>query len=327
MTIMQIHRILLAGCLAAALLPATGAPVPPDTPLVTDGAIKVDTGDFEASLQRIPESRRGEARLSFDKVATVVDNIYVGRMLAAKAREAGLDKDPVVQRRLVQVQEALLADLYIQRLERTAPAVDLEQRARELYKADQAKYVVPEHVYLQQILVGLNGRTREMALARAREVSELAKSGKEDFLALAARYSEDGDMKRNGGDAGYNATTSYPPPVARATEAMKTKGEVSDPIETERGFFVVRFIDRKKAETMKFEQVRRKLIEAEKEKIAKTRLEDVLQGIRSSGTGVLHRENIEALVIPPAEYAAKLKAAADAAAKDAASTDAPARVR
>jgi peptidyl-prolyl cis-trans isomerase C len=320
---MQInHRLFLAGCLVAAALPAAAAaplpaaaaaPLPPDAPLVVDGSLKVDAGDFEGYLLRAPEDRRGELRATYDRVATVVDSVYVARVLAAKAREAGVDKDPAVQRRLQQVQEALLADLYIQRHERNAPAVDLEQRAREMYKADQAKYVVPEHIYLQRILIGLTGRTRETARELAQKVYEEAKSGKADFLALAARYSEDPDLKRNGGDTGYYAKTSFSSEFLKVIGEMKVKGEIAPPIETDRGFWVVKFIDRRDQAPVKFEEVRRKLIDAEKEKLAKRHLDDLIGEVRATSTAVLNRENIEALVAPVNEQAAKLKA--DPAAK------------
>lgn len=310
------HRLFLAGCLVALVVPVSAAPLPPDAPLVVDGPFKVDAGDFEGYLLRAPENRRGEIRASYDRVANVVDNVFVARVLAAKARAAGLDQDPAIQRRLAQVQEALLADMYVQKELRDAPVGDLEQRARELYKADQSKYVRPEHVHIQQILIGLSGRTREMAEQRVRQVYEEAKSGKEDFLALAKRYSEDPEIKRNGGDVGYFAKPSYYPPIARAFETMKTKGEISEPIETERGFYIIRFMDRQKEVPVKFEDVRQKLIEAEKEKLQQKHLQQIIEDVRASKTAVLHRENIEALVIPVEDLTAKLKAASEAAARE-----------
>jgi parvulin-like peptidyl-prolyl isomerase len=203
-----------------------------------------------------------------------------------------------VQRRLAPLPDAYPADLYVQKIERDAPATDLEQRARELFKADQAKYVKPEHVYIQQILISLNGRTREAALELARKVREEAKSGKEDFLALAARYSEDPDKKRTGGDMGYMGKASFPGPVSKVVETLKVKGEIPEPIESERGFHVVRFIDRQKETPMKFEDVKKKLIDAEKDRANKKRLEDLIESVKASPTLVVHPENVEKLVAP-----------------------------
>jgi hypothetical protein len=93
---------LLAAAAAACALAANGAQLPPETPLITDGSTVVDAGDFEGNLLRIPENRRHEVRTGYDRVATIVDNIFVARTFAQRARELGLDKDPIVQRRLRQ---------------------------------------------------------------------------------------------------------------------------------------------------------------------------------------------------------------------------------
>lgn len=284
-----------AACFAFAFA-AQGAPLPPDTPLISDGSTVVDAGDFEGNLLRIPENRRSEVRMSYDRVATIVDNIFIARSLAQRARELGLDKDPLVQRRLKQVQDGVLADLYVQKVEKEALNLDFEQRARELYKADQSKFMTLEQVYVQHILVNLNGRTRETALERARKVAAEARSG-EDFLALAAKYSDDPDKKRNGGDLGYKAPTSFVPSVTKAIAGMSRKGEISEPLESDFGFHIVKFIERKKPEPIKFESVRKRMIESEKERLQKMRTDSLVQDVRSAPSVVIHRENVEGLVL------------------------------
>src|SRR3954467_14423516 len=84
--------------------------LPPQAPLVVDGKVTVDAADFEGNILRIPEDKREIFRTSYDRVAAVVDNIFVARSVAQKAREAGLDNDPAVQARLRQLQDGFLAD-------------------------------------------------------------------------------------------------------------------------------------------------------------------------------------------------------------------------
>ena len=300
--------------LGLAAITASGAALAPDLPLIEDGKIVVDAADFEGNMLRIPENRRAEFRTSYDRVATVVDNIFVARSLAVRARSLGLDKDPAIQRRMQQLQEGLLADLYVQKMEKDAPKVDLEQRAREVFKAEQAALVKPEEVYFQQILVGLKGRTRDMAAERAAMVYAEATRPGTDFLALAAKYSDDPDMRRNGGDMGYHSPTTLMDPIREAIAKMSRKGEVSVPVETEYGFHIVRFIDRKAAKPAKFEDVRKGLIEAEREKLQKARIESIVQEVRGSKTVVVHQENVEKLVVPIDPEEMKRKAAEAAAA-------------
>lgn len=299
------HTVLAAAvCLGAVAAPA--APLAPDTPLITSPSVVVDAADFEGNVLRIPEKYRAEVRMSYDRVATIVDNIFVSRTLAERARQLGLDKDPAVQRRLQQVQDGVLADLYMHKREKEAVAIDLEQRARELFKANQANMKTPELVYVQHILINLTGRTRESALERANKVVQEAKGG-EDFLALAAKYSDD---RRNGGDLGYSSPTSFVGPVRKALDGMKTKGEISAPVEAESGFHILKFIERKASQPVKFEEVRKKIIDAERERIQKSRIEDAVKEVRNAPSVTIHRANVEALVLP--FDAEMMKAAHDA---------------
>lgn len=288
---------LLTAALAAATVSAAPAKLPANTPLIANGPIVVDSSDFEGNMLRIPENRRDEVRMSYERVATIVDNMFIARSLAARARELGLDKDPAVQKRLQQVQDGVLADLYVQKMEKEAIPRNLDQRARELYRAEQAKFVTKEEVYVQHILVNLSGRTRATALERAREALEQARSG-EDFLSVATRYSDDPDKKRNGGDLGYNSPNTFVEPVRKAIGAMKTKGEIVGPVESEFGFHILKFVDRKPSVPIKYEAVAKGIIEAEQERLKKQRTEDLIREVRSSPSVVVHRENVEKLVVP-----------------------------
>jgi parvulin-like peptidyl-prolyl isomerase len=144
--------------------------------------------------------------------------------------------------------------------------------------------------------VDLKGRTREMALARAKDVYGRAAAGKEDFLQLAARYSDDPSKNKNGGDLGYNSPKSFVDPVREAIDKMK-KGEIVGPIESDYGFHIIKLIDRKEPERIPFERVKRSLIKAEREKIEQKRVDDAVQAIRNSPTVVTNRENVEKLVV------------------------------
>ena len=293
---MKRNASIAAGAFAMVVLTASGQALAPSTPLIENGKIVVDVADFEGNLLRIPENRRMEFRSNYDRVVTVVDNIHIARVFAARARQAGLDQDPAVQRRLQQLQEGLLADLYAQKVERDAPPVNLEQRAREVFKAEQGKLMRPEEVYIQSILVGLKGRTRDMAAELAKKVREEAAKPGADFLAVADKYSDDPDKRRNGGDLGYNSPNAFVDPVRLAIASMKRRGEVSEPIESEYGFHIIKLVDRRPPTPAKFEEVKRKLMDVEREKLQRQRIDALVQEVRETAT--VHRDNVEKLVVP-----------------------------
>jgi parvulin-like peptidyl-prolyl isomerase len=294
--------LLLAAGNALAADPPAPPPkkaLPPDAPLVTDGSVVVDRADFDGAMLRIPEQYRAEVRMGYDRIATLVDGVYVARELALRAKAAGLDKDPAVQKRLQQVQEAFLADLYREKVEKETATGNLDQRAHELYLADQPKYVAPEEVHIQQILVSLKGRTVEQARERAQKAFDEAKAGKEDFLAYASLYSD--EVKPHGsvplGDSGWGPLQQLVPPVRDAV-AKLSKGGISPPVQSEYGFHVVKLLDRKPARQLTFDEVKGQIVGQERERLRKERVEALIRDVRSSPTATVHTENVDALVIP-----------------------------
>jgi hypothetical protein len=294
---MHLLRILAAA--GALSLPAFAqAPrVALDAPLIVDGGVSVDAGDVHGYLLRVPEERRGNFLTSYDRIATVADAVFIARTLAARAKAEGIDRDPIVQRRLQQAQDAVLADLYTQKIQAEVRNVKLDQRARELYRAEPEKYRTGELVDVEHILVDLKGRTREMAQARAEDVYKQAKAGKDEFLTLAGRYSDDPSKNRNGGALGLSSPTSLNPQARDAVAKLK-KGEISGVVESDQGFHIFRLVDRRAPQVAKYEAVERDIIKSERERLRKQRGDALIQEIRSSPTVVTHRANVEALVVP-----------------------------
>src|SRR5882672_11227872 len=105
---MRTIPLLLVTCLACLPAIAQAPKVADDMPLIVDGPITVDAGDIRGYLLQFPEEKRGNLFVGRDRVASVADAVFVARSLAAKARAAGLDHDPLVARRLRQVQDNVL---------------------------------------------------------------------------------------------------------------------------------------------------------------------------------------------------------------------------
>jgi len=282
-----------------------------DAPIIEDGHVKVDEGDVLAFLMRVPEDKRATFRTSYDRIAGVADGLFLARTLANRSRSEGLDKDPIVQRRLKQAEDAVLADVYAEKVRDKQKDVNLDARARELYLADPEQFRTPETLSIEHILVNLNGRTREQARERAQDLYQRAKGG-EDFMMLAGRYSDDPLKTRNGGRYDAAPIESYDPRWRTAINQLK-KGELSAPIESDDGFHIFRLVERKPPQVPKFEEVKEKIVAAERERLAKERQEELIRDIRASSTVVTHRDSLEALVIPIDEE--KLRQAQEAAEK------------
>jgi hypothetical protein len=296
----------LSACAVAALLslpalsqstPAKQGPAPArplDAPLIVEGDIRIDAADFEGNLLRIPQDKRAPFRMSYDRVVSVVDNIFIARSLAKKARDEKLDQDPAVQARLKQVQDAFLADLYVQKMEKESTGIDVQRRARELYAADQESYKTEEEAHVQQILIGTACRTKEAALQIAEQAAREARAGA-NFLELAEKYSDPGETAYKGGDIGTGPVKRLVEPVRDALAKLKP-GQVSDPVESKFGVHVLKLIERKPATTKPFDAVKEQVIAKEKARLQRKSIEDAVNAVRNSSTVVTYRENIESLV-------------------------------
>ncbi len=288
----------LAAALALGGGPAFADSAPAaDPPLVVNGDVRLSTSDFIAYTNIIPDDNRMEFLTSFDKISKTVDGLWVRRMLAEKARRAGLADDPEVLARIRQAADSILADRYMER--EVVPKIvmpNLEKRALEIYKASPERFTVGETVSVQHILVGLRGRTREMAAERAREAYREATAGSKDFLAVAKLYSDDPDLERNGGSLGYRPPGSFTLTAWTQLEKMKA-GEVGEPLETERGFQIFRLVDRKPGKMRPFEEVKDKIIATEAQKIVNAKREEAIDAVRSDSNNAVHRENIEKLQV------------------------------
>ncbi len=100
------------------------------------------------------------------------------------------------------------------------------------------------------------------AVVREREqiaagLLERAKKG-EDFAKLAKEFSEDPATRNEGGDLGYFGRGMLPKPIEEMVFAMKV-GEVRGPARADRGFHVIKLIDRKEKETAPLTQIREEL--------------------------------------------------------------------
>jgi hypothetical protein len=274
---------------------ALAQPLPPDTPLVKSGPVTVTAQDFEAQMLRIPESMRGEARASLDRVASMTDTLFVNRMLAAEAAKAGFLDDPLVRLRGQQVLEAYQARAWLDHLEKDYKHPKLEARAREIYLSDRAKYQVAETYAVEHILIGLWGRTKEMALERINEARAKIAAGA-DFNAVALEYSTDPKVKQNGGKLGTSSAKELDSEIAQLLPKLKV-GEVSAPVFTRAGYHLVRITARNPGRAYTFEEVKETIMEDERGRVLKRSADDRLQALRNKPETRIDVEAMKKLVV------------------------------
>jgi peptidyl-prolyl cis-trans isomerase SurA len=90
--------------------------------------------------------------------------------------------------------------------------------------------------------------------AQAQKILERAKAG-EDFAKLAKESSDDAATRAEGGDLGYFGKDMLPKPIEEIVFAMKV-GDIRGPIRADRGFHVIKLVDRKLKDPKPFDEVK-----------------------------------------------------------------------
>ncbi len=316
-------RSLALHCAAIAAIASFAGPVDAESGadvLVRSPEAVLTRADWDADLMRVPAAQRVSFATSPQRVQTALTNMLVNRTLAERARAQGLDKDPVVQRRVALEADRLLAGLMIERLEADAGA-EFDRateknlaRANELFLVKRTAYAVPEEVEVSHLLFDPAKRGKDAALAAANDARAKLLAG-EDIAVLAVAVSDDTAAARNKGRLGSNPRGRFDPTFEAAAFALKNPGDISEPVLTRFGYHVIRLDGRKPGRERTFDEVRAQILDEMRAKYVSDARESAISAIRTDKRLQVNQEAVDALVVtvdvPPA-LAPKSKAAAPA---------------
>jgi parvulin-like peptidyl-prolyl isomerase len=177
--------------------------------------------------------------------------------------------------------EEIYGDMVKREISKTVSVAESE--ARDFYNKEksnpkfQSLFAEPERVRVSHILI--NARRAQMAnelgakgnydkkqldrlmadetarrRERAAEILSRARSGS-DFARLARQYSEDSSSREQGGDLGFFERNAHTQKFDDAAFALKP-GQLSDIIETEFGFHIIKATERRPSRAKSFDEVR-----------------------------------------------------------------------
>ncbi|MSP01348.1 MAG: peptidylprolyl isomerase [Acetobacteraceae bacterium] len=283
-------RFLTVGLLAVGLV---GSPAQaqdkPDPIVARIGTDTIHLSEVIAAADTLPPQARQTPRDQL--LPRVLDQIVDTRVLAIEARKIGLDKDPVVQRVLRDVQERALVSAMLEK--EVSPRVTDAVLKERFDKEIGAQPPVVE-LHARHILV-------EDEAAAKKIIAELKKGG--DFAALSKQYSKDAAAVEQGGDLGYFKTADMVPEFSAAAFALKDKEIGATPVHTQFGWHVIQALDRRTATPPPFEQVkdqlRQGLINDEVRKVlARARTGLTVERFNMDGTPIRAADQA---VLPPAK--------------------------
>lgn len=278
----------------------------PDTVLATSARAKITYGDLLADMERLPEENRIEFLLNEKRVAAVIENLLINKIMSAEARASGLQDNPKATAEMRNQTDRVLAKYRREELEAKAPKIDLFPLGREIYLT-RLKDFERQAIYTSwHTLI----KTKDRTLESAREIAKLVKAkvdAGEPLDQIAKEFSNDESVNANSGYITPTPLSNLDREFANVLEKLK-EGE-SGIVETDYGVHVVRLLKMIPRHRPTLEEVKPYLL-AEADKIYKLRIvEDHLKAIRTDPTIKFEKEALKQIrpklpEIPPPPAAA-----------------------
>lgn len=248
--------------------------------------------DVLSEVQRAPEANRQTILTKPEAVQQIVNNLLVRRALAHEATRDGMAKDPLVAASLEIAQDRTLSEVRLARLDvQNNPAEPaLDAYALNMYKANADKLEKPAQTRARHILLANTGPD---ALAKAKALLAQLRAGA-NFEELAKANSTDKSNAARGGDLGFFSAGKMVRPFEDAVNALAKPGDLSEPVETQFGYHIIRLEERREKSIQPYADVRAALMSE-----ARTALlnESRVQKVQSLNKDfVFDRDAIEAFV-------------------------------
>jgi peptidyl-prolyl cis-trans isomerase D len=176
-----------------------------------------------------------------------------------------------------------------------------QEMLKTLYDAEKdSRFSSPEERHASHILISF-GADKDASKKKAEGIRQQLRQGA-DFAELARASSEDPGSKGKGGDLGWVKHGTLTPKFEAALYALRSEGDISEPVETEFGWHIIRLVALRPAHTDPFESpaVQKTLLDLFQQRHAEQTFQDM-----SDKLGQLAFENPTSL--DPAAKALDLK--------------------
>jgi peptidyl-prolyl cis-trans isomerase C len=207
-------------------------------------------------------------------VQQVTNNLLVRRILAAEAQKEKLDNDLVVQAGLAVAKDRVLSDARLNQMDKANEPNEkaIEAYARNKYQANFEKFQVPAQSRASHILIE---KKDDNSIKEAQELLAKIKGGAK-FEDLAKEFSKDPGSAARGGDLGFFGEGRMVKPFEDAVKALGKPGDISDVVESQFGFHIIRLEERQAKTTRSFEEVKPQLMaESRSELLSQKRVQKV----------------------------------------------------
>lgn len=246
--------------------------------------------DFDDFLQGNPRAAQQAQGAQRDELKKQLGEFKV---VAQRARNEGLDREDVTRLQILLSRSQALAGAYLGDLQKNADQLVADADIEQYYRDHPSEF---DEIRVRHILISTQPvpeteaegdakdakkpatkpktLTRDEALKKTQALLERARKG-EDFARLATENSDDPGSKDKGGEYDFFGPGKMVPEFDKAAFALKP-GEISEPVETQFGFHIIKLEERRTAAPPDSDQkVRQQILDKLKQEKIEAKIEDI----------------------------------------------------
>ena len=208
--------------------------------------------------QRLPEQYR---KMSLEAVyPSLLTRAIDSKLVTLEGRRAGFSKDPDVKKRLLDVEDQIISEIF---LTKTIGSQVTEEALQKIYSETKSEMASGDQIKARHILLDSEEKAMEI-------IKKLQAGG--EFAKLASEYST-GPSAASGGDLGWFGEGQMVPEFSKAAFALNPGDIVTKPVKTQFGWHIILVEDRKVSAPPSFDEAKEQLASTMSQKLLKELIE------------------------------------------------------
>ena len=208
--------------------------------------------------QRLPEQYR---KMSLEAVyPSLLTRAIDSKLVTLEGRRAGFSKDPDVKKRLLDVEDQIISEIF---LTKTIGSQVTEEALQKIYSETKSEMASGDQIKARHILLDSEEKAMEI-------IKKLQAGG--EFAKLASEYST-GPSAASGGDLGWFGEEQMVPEFSKAAFALNPGDIVTKPVKTQFGWHIILVEDRKVSAPPSFDEAKEQLASTMSQKLLKELIE------------------------------------------------------
>lgn len=239
------------------------APAPGNTVVARLGEVTVGQDEVEKLLQALPEAERAAVKADRATLDGWLRQRLLSEAVLRDARAKGWADRPDVKAKIDaatrEISARIVSTSYLESVSQVPTGFPSDAEIKTAYEQGKTGFNLPAAYRVAQIFLATPDRDAAAVAKVREEAGKLARQARAgDFAAVARASSQDRRSAERGGEVDTLPLARVLPEL-RDTVAKLKPGQVSEPVQAEAGFHVVKLLDVQPARTATLDEVKPQL--------------------------------------------------------------------